>query len=81
MNGETVSAHGKEKECFLDKFVSKPLKIDEIQTILATNNLLSSKNYAELLKLFTEHSLSTTKKVHEKNTTSPQAFFILKCLQ
>ena len=67
MNGEKVSAYGKEfKDSYTDKIVMKSMLVDKIRNLLIAHNLFATGNRTELLAWCAQHKLSTNKKVQEK---------------
>ena len=79
LEGEKVSAHGKEKETFTGKFISKSMTVDKIKKMLDKHNLSSQGNRTQLLQICAEHKLPTTKKVHERERD--QSTIVLHFLQ
>ena len=67
MNGEKVSAYGKElKDSYTDKIVTKPMLVEKIRDLLVAHDLPATGNRTELLARCAQHKLSTNKKVREK---------------
>ena len=67
LNGQKISAHGRELDNkYTEKFITKPMLVDEIRQLLVAQNLPTTGNRTELLARCALHKLSTNKKVQEK---------------